>query len=253
MQDTEERKSGIQAIARAGSVLRALESNPSGIGLADLAQQVDLPKSTVHRLVAALTTEGLAQTGSGGAITLGAGITRLAAARRDTLVQDLHPLLERLGANLEETVDLAILDGATARFVDQVPAPQRLRAVSAVGESFPLHCTANGKALLAALPPDEALGLIPAELPRFTETTIITRDLLLADLKKVQEQGVAYDREEYTEGICATGAAVIGPDGRAVAAISVPVPAVRFHANEGAYAAAILEKAREAAHLLASN
>ena len=84
-------------------------------------------------------------------MTLGPLLERLAAATRLTLPERVRPALEQLRAELEETVDLAVLDGAQLRFVDQLPAPHRLRAVSAVGETFPLHCTANGKALLGLL------------------------------------------------------------------------------------------------------
>lgn len=77
---------------------------------------------------------------------------RLAAAARRTLPQLLRPVLEQLHGTLGETVDLAVLDGASVRFVDQLAATHRLRAVSAVGASFPLYRTANGKALLPRCP-----------------------------------------------------------------------------------------------------
>ena len=66
----------------------------------------------------------------------------------------VHPELVALSDRLKETVDLAVLSGDRVVFIDQVARPQRLQTVSAVGVSFPLHSTANGKALLATL--DEA-------------------------------------------------------------------------------------------------
>lgn len=241
---------GIQAIARAGSVLRALERSPEGLTLQELSAAVELPKSTVHRLVAALTTEELVGTAPGGRIRLGGGLARLGAATRQALGHDLMPVLQQLHSGLDETVDLAVLDGTVARFVEQLPAPHRLRAVSAVGAAFPLHCTANGKALLAALPEHEALALLPARLERFTPSTITRRDELIDHLAQIREAGVAIDREEHTEGICAVGAAILDAAGAPVAAISVPVPTPRFRGAENRYVEALTSAATAAAERL---
>lgn len=240
---------GVQAIARAGSVLRALEAAPAGLGLGELATAVELPKSTVHRLVQALADEDLVRTGAGGRIRLGPGLARLGAAAHDALADMLRLPLQDLRRDLDETADLAVLDGATVRFIDQAPAPHRLRAVSAVGSAFPLHCTANGKALLSALTEDEVRDLLPQQLPRFTPATITTRTALLAQLEQIRRTGVAVDREEHTEGISAV-AAVVRDDAGPVAAISVPVPTQRFTGNEQRYADAVLATADRASALL---
>jgi DNA-binding IclR family transcriptional regulator len=243
------REPGIQAIARAGSVLRALASRPEGIGLAELGRLVGLPKSTVHRLLVALAAEGLAEVDEGGRARLGGAVERLAAAGRPALAPRLRPLLEELSAELSETVDLAVLDGASVRFLDQVPGVQRLRAVSAVGGGFPLHCTANGKALLAAIEPASARSLLPARMARMTAKTLTSRAKLLEELERVRASGVAYDREEHTDGICAVGAAIYEPAG-VVAALSVPVPSARFDAVERDCAEAVTRAAAKASRLL---
>lgn len=238
----------MQAIARAGAILKALEAAPEGLGTSELAAATELPKSTVHRLVAALAEEDLVAQGSEGRARLGSGITRLAMAGREALGERLRPILLELRRRLDETVDLAVLDGASVRFVEQAPAPRRLRAVSAVGELFPLHCTANGKALLAAMPPARAADLLPARLERFTQHTIVSRADLLTELEQVRGRGAALDREEHTEGICAVGAVIFdGTD--AVAALSVPVPAQRFRGREDELTAAVRDAAEAARRL----
>jgi DNA-binding IclR family transcriptional regulator len=242
------RPGGVQAIARAARVLRALEVAPGGLGIGELAASVGLPKSTVHRLVQALAAEDLVST-SGGRVHLGAALARLGAATYGALASTLRPALETLRSDLDETADLAVLDGAGVRFIDQLAAPHRLRAVSAVGSSFPLHCTANGKALLAALDDERARDLLPARLERFTPMTITSRDDLIAQLAEVRSSGVAYDREEHTEGICAV-AAVVRDMGGPVAAISVPVPTQRFSGREPRYAEAVLKAAAAGSRLL---
>jgi DNA-binding IclR family transcriptional regulator len=177
-------------------------------------------------------------------------LVRLAAAARRTLPQLLRPVPEQLHGTLGETVDLAVLDGASVRFVDQLAATHRLRAVSAVGASFPLYRTANGKALLAALPDERALALLPPRLPRLTPATITSRAVLRSELQEIRRRGVAFGRQEHTEGICAVGAAVRDSSGP-VAAVSVPVPATRFRGREDLYADAdAVAAAAEQASLL---
>lgn len=243
------RPGGVQSIARAAAVLRALEGSPEGLGVTELAALTELPKSTVHRIVAALVEEELLARSSAGRIWLGPAIARLGAAAHEALAERLRPLLLQLRRELEETVDLSVLDGAAARFVDQVPAPHRLRATSSVGELFPLHCTANGKALLAALPIATAEALLPARPARLTPHTVVSRAELLEELERVRETGLAFDREEHTLGICAVGIAL--PTGESpAAAISVPVPAQRFEQVEGKVVAALADAAPRASDLL---
>lgn len=248
--DSDRSRQGVQAIARAATILRALEAAPQGLGISELATATQLPKSTVHRLVTALAAEQLASQDGEGRVRLGNAIARLGAASREALGEQLRPVLVDLRRRLDETVDLAVLDGAAVRFVDQVPAPRRLRAMSSVGELFPLHCTANGKALLATMPTERVEALLPARLERFTPQTIASRAKLLDELAQVRETGVAFDREEHTEGICAVGAAV-GEVDDPLAAISVPVPGPRFYGREEELAAAVREAAAAASKALA--
>lgn len=241
--DPESRRNGIQVVARVADVLRALAAAPDGLGLSELALAVGMPKSTVHRLVSALELEEFVTPGRSGRIHLGRGIARLGAATRDGVRDQVRPFLLRLHQQLEETVDLSVVEGGAARFIDHIPAPHRLRAVSAVGALFPLHCTANGKALLAAMPEEQVSAALPARLPGLTPKTITTRRELWDELAQVRSHGIAYDREEHTVGICAVGAVVCDPYGP-VAAISVPVPTQRFAGNESELARVLLETCR---------
>ncbi len=149
-QDT--RSGGIQVIARAAELLRVLQAHPGGLSQAEIGERVGMARSTVSRILNALEDEGLvASRGARGPYRLGPEITRMATTVRLGVVTEMHPFLTELSRELDETVDLSILDGDRADVVDQVVPPQRLRAVSAVGESFPAVLLRHGKALLAAL------------------------------------------------------------------------------------------------------
>lgn len=221
-------RQGIQVIARAAAVLRALESEPDGLSLAQIAERVGLARSTVQRIVGALAAEQLLIAASPTAgVRLGPALIRLASGANVDVEQLLRPTLVSLAQSLKETVDLSVLKGHSLVFIDQVPGAHRLRAVSAIGESFPLHCTANGKALLALLPGDEWLKHVDRNLAAATPNTITDINVLTRELQKVREKQIAFDREEHTEGISAVGCAFFDPYGRALA-ISIPVPTARF-------------------------
>ena len=221
-------KSQVQVIARAATILRALEDENIGLSLGQIAQRVQLARSTVQRIVAALETEKLVIAATpNGRVRLGPTITRLAASVRSDFIALARPYLERLSEELHETVDLSTVKKDHLVFIDQVIGPQRLRTVSAVGETFPLYCTANGKAYLAQLSDAGVEALIGRSYEPRTAKTLTRIDALLADLKAARRRGAAFDREEHTLGICAVGVAMQDPLGNAVA-ISVPVPTQRF-------------------------
>ena len=234
---TEER-SGIQVISRAARILAAIAGDREGVGLSELSRQVELPRSTVHRIVAALEAEDMVSSGPGGRMRIGPALIRLGAAERLDLRAEARPHLEALSERLEETVDLAVLEGDQVLFLDQVSASQRLRAVSAVGSLFPAYCTANGKALLAELPPKVVHDLLPGRLAARTPNTITSRAKLDAELKRIRADGVAVDREEHTLGICAVGATIRDSFGVEMA-ITVPLPAQRFAGREEEIATAL--------------
>jgi DNA-binding IclR family transcriptional regulator len=234
------RQPGIQVIQRAAAILDALHAADASLSLGQLARKTGLARSTVQRIVEALQHVGWVTPPSpAGGVLLGPGLTELAAAGgRPAQLAILHPHLERLSAELNETVDLSIRRHDRALFVDQVTADQRLRAVSAVGETFPLHCSANGKAMLATLPDPLIEPLIGSSFTPLTNRTITTLPALLGQLTEIRAAGVAYDREEHTTGICAVGSVVPTPDG-GYAAVSIPLPAQRFYGNEKSLAEAL--------------
>jgi DNA-binding IclR family transcriptional regulator len=234
-------KSGVQVIARAAAILRILEEDASGLSLGQIAQRTGLARSTVQRIVAALQTEKFVISASPtGRVMLGPALLRLAGAVRSDFVSLAQPLLSKLSNELRETVDLAVIRKDRLLFIDQVIGPQRLRTVSAVGESFPLYCTANGKAYLATLDDRAVEQLLGRSYEARTPNTITNLDDLLAELEVVRTTGVAFDREEHTQGVSAAGIALSDPLGNPLA-ISVPVPSQRFAEAEETIARRLLD------------
>jgi DNA-binding IclR family transcriptional regulator len=221
-------RSGIQVIARAAAVLRSLRQEPNGLSLGEIAKRVSLPRSTVQRIVAALGREELLMSASSRArVKLGPALVLLGAAADVGTEKIARPIMQELSRLADETVDLSILRADRAVFIEQIQGTQRLVAVSAVGKAFPLHCTANGKALLGLLAPERRASLLAGRLKRYTEATHTERSALVAELLEVETTDLAYDLEEHSVGICAIGTAFRDSLGREFS-LSIPVPAARF-------------------------
>jgi len=235
-------KAGIQVIARAAAILRALKDNQSEMTLGQIATAVGLPRSTVQRIVGALQTERLVMAhASGRGLRLGPEVSAMAQAARHNIVETCRLHLMDLTQDTGETADLSVMRGAGMIFLDQVPGTHRLRTVSSVGEVFPLTTTANGRACLARLPSDHARQLIEEEwarrgaafdMAKFEET-----------LATIRAERLAYDLDEHTAGISAIGIAFEDMIGD-LHAISVPVPSTRF----GDVRAKVEAALRKAAH-----
>jgi DNA-binding IclR family transcriptional regulator len=225
---TDSPKQSIQVITRAISVLRALEGEPDGLSLGQIAQRVSLARSTVQRIVDALRAEQFVISASPTAgVRLGPALIRLGASASVEFDHITRPIMAELSQVVGETVDLSVLKGNSAVFTDQIQGRHRLRAVSATGESFPLHCTANGKALLSVLSDDKLQRLLRMPLTRMTPNTITKPAELLKEIETCRRTGIAIDDEEHTEGISALGTGFLDPVGRAIA-LSIPVPTTRF-------------------------
>ena len=228
---------GIQVIARAAAILRALRENTSGMSLGQIAERVALPRSTVQRIVGALQAERLViSAGTGGSIRLGPEITALSEATHYSVADLCRLPISELSQRVSETVDLSVLRGPAMIFLDQIPSTQRLRTVSVVGGVFPLTMTANGRAVLATMDRDRARMLVEQEWQR--------RDIdgdwndYAAMLDRVAATGLAYDIDEHTAGISAIGAAFIDAIGE-FHAVSVPMPTTRFNDKRHAVEAAL--------------
>ncbi|TFY88284.1 IclR family transcriptional regulator [Pseudomonas kairouanensis] len=226
MSEQEEGASGKQVIARAASVLKALENQRSGLTLSQISKASGLPRTTVHRLVTALEAQQFVMSGSDG-VRLGPALVRLAASAHTDIISIARPFIEALGRTTRETVDLCVYRGHHSVLVDQYPSDRELRVVSALGTAFPIHCTAHGKAILAELPLDLLDSLLERRLDQRATNTIYDKDRLLEELAAIRDRGYAIDEQEHAEGVY--GISVFLRTGLSDHyAIAVAVPQLRY-------------------------
>lgn len=246
MTEDSKSKDGIQVIARAAAILRALKDTQTGLSLGQIAEKVALPRSTVQRIVAALIDERLLMATRAAGVRLGPELQSLAEAAKYNTVELCRPHLTALMQETGETVDLSTLRHGQMVFLDQVQGSHRLRAVSSVGEHFPLTSTANGRAVLSILPEDEVLTLARAEWAEGKGNL----PLLQARLALARKLGFAEDNDDHTEGISAVGFAFRDLAGEAFA-ISVPIPTSRFADQRTSVIAALLRLKTDLVQVLA--
>jgi IclR family acetate operon transcriptional repressor len=216
----------VQSLVRALSLLnRIAESPDDGATLTDLAQQVGLPPSTAHRLLLTLEQERYVRFSHDRRIwTVGvqAFVSGCAFIETRNLAALARPHMRRLMEESGETVNLAIEDQDEAVYLAQVECRQMMRVFARPGTRVLLHCSAVGKAMLAALPANEAEHILNQfELPQRTPHTITDVGQLMQQLTEVAERGYAVDDEEDPEGVAGIGACVLDRNGRPAGAISV--------------------------------
>lgn len=135
--------------------------------------------------------------------------------------------------------------------MDQYASPYVLRIVAHIGGRLPLHCTANGKALLASPSPEQKEAVLPDELQRLTVNTITDRGRLREEIQRIRLTGLSFDLEEYAEGVVAVGAFVRDAIGDVVSLAAV-VPMVRYRDDNESVVAAVAHTRDEAQAALLS-
>ncbi|WP_432171315.1 IclR family transcriptional regulator [Streptomyces sp. 1222.5] len=225
--------SAVQSVDRAVSVLEILARHGEA-GVTEIADELDVHKSTAFRLLGVLENRGLvAQAKDRGKYYLGAGVLRLAgaAAVRLDISQEGVPVCREVADELGETVNIAVLDDDAAVNIMQARGTASVTAQNWLGRRTPLHATSSGKVLLAHMPPTLREGLLARSLPRFTERTVTGATMLRAELEAVVEQGYGLTVEELELGLAAVAAPVRAHDGKVIAAISVSGPVYRLNAD----------------------
>lgn len=195
------KQGGIQVIARAAEVMRALGRNPQGLSLAAIAQMVDLPRSTVQRIINALADERLVEhVGPGGGVRLGPALGQLISQTQTDIITLTRPYLQELAKQLQESVCLSSLSGDRIYIIDRLVAERELRVVFPIGEHAPAYATAAGKVLLSEMPDAGIRALLREPLPQLTPKTLNLAQLF-KQLERVRQDKIANDLDECVEGV----------------------------------------------------
>ncbi|QND64532.1 IclR family transcriptional regulator [Mesorhizobium loti] len=223
----------VQSLLRGLSILEALAAfDVRGATLHEIAQRTGLSPSTAHRLLATFVEADYVTRGRDrSTYVLGHRIIAVAASvqQRTAHLRVLaRPYLEAVAQESGESAYLVALNGRSSVYIDQAEGTRVLRMTIRVGSTFPANTSASAKAILAFQNPDDALRLIFGQAKRYTRRTIVDAELFRADLQSTRERGYAIEREEVEDGVSCIAAPILGRNGMAVAAISVPGPTTRI-------------------------
>ncbi len=200
----------------------------TGLNFAAVVAKTGLPKSTAHRILKYLT--GIGYLSFVADTKMYRGTLKLAGLGAEVmsnfdLRQQVHPQLIQLHQETEHTCNMGIRSGSEGIFVDKIESRDfGIKLFSEVGKSFPLHCTAMGKVLLAHAAAAEIAAILSPPLQAYTEKTITDPLVLRKELATIKEHGYAIDWEEITRGVMCVAAPVFGIAAEITCAISMAFP-----------------------------
>lgn len=218
-----EPRGAVQSVDRAMALLVALGQAGRPLSVRELSALVSLPRPTVYRLLQTLQHHGATETTDSGYI-IGPRILWLAAQKLEqTELRSVgRPFLLDLRDQTGETVHMAVLEQGQVVYIDKVEGHGPMRMASAIGKIMPAHCTALGKAMLAHLAPNAVRAIVQRHgMPRRTQQTITSPDVLAAELEAIRSRGFSLDNVENEEGVRCAGAPVFDHLGRVAGAISI--------------------------------
>lgn len=203
-----------------------------GVTFSEIANHTGFPQSSCFRLLKELTESNyLIFDDKTRCYHLTMQVARLGAfvTEENELFKLLHPHLEKLRDDSDKTCNLGIMDNDRGMFLDVIYSRSNtIKLLSKIGASFPLHCTALGKVLLAYAEPLRKKKLLSMDLVPLTPRTIPNKIYLEEQLEKVLEDGYATEHEESTLGIHCFAAPVFDYTGGNVAAVSMACPYFDF-------------------------
>lgn len=221
----------VQSVSRAFTILKVLAHQPLGVGVSELARELDIHKSTVSRLLSTLEVENAVEKlPNGGGYRIASGLLDLIPQidQREYLISLLTPLLAELAGQVGEAVGLSVAAGDSSLTIKLIQSSHSIQVRDYTGEQFPLHVSSSGKHYLANWSTEKFEAYLGQQLDALTSESIIVPQILRARVAKVREQGYDWTFDEFEEGLAAVSAPLFNSNSRVVAAIYISGPRFRF-------------------------
>jgi DNA-binding IclR family transcriptional regulator len=237
-----------KAFVKGLRLLEALAQSDDARGISELAGELNLTKSNVHRLLATLQAHGYVfQSPRNSRYELSTKIWQLGTRviSRNTLIKVARPAMERLAEITRETVHLSVLEDIFVVYIDKIDGSHHVRAHTRLGSRAPAFTVASGKAMLTHKP-DEFLEQFRPHLKRYTQATRMTIEEIRKDVAQASAQGYATVLHgEWREGVAACACAIVGRSGHLAGAIGFTGPDTRIKRKQlKDYSIHVVEAAR---------
>jgi IclR family pca regulon transcriptional regulator len=228
-----------QSLERGLAILACFTPERPVLGIADIADELGMSRSTTHRYVITLVALGYLEQGASRKYRLGLRVTDLgmSALNSTGLREHSRPYLEELRQRTTYTVNLAVLDGPEILYVDRARSYRRgqnqIDLGLRLGSRLPAYCTSMGKLLLAYLPENEQKDLIgDMKLAKRAPNSITSKKALRSELEHVREEGFAVNDEELAPGLHSISAPVRSESNEVVAAVNMAAHASMISLEE---------------------
>lgn len=239
------------------SLLEAIATKDRMFSLQALAEEISIPKPTLHRMLQQLDVAGLlVRSADGRHYGTGARLRRLA---ENLLLNDIlhgarHAVLRHLVDEIGESCNLTALTGSEVIYLDRVETAAPLRFYLHPGSRVPAHCSASGKVFLSEMTPLQRQRLLAhAPLEAYTPKTLTNMAQLEAEIKQIKRQGFALDNEEFLPGLLCVAVLVPNASGRSNLCVAVQAPIMRLTLEKALHLLPALQRAAEALSQIEAN
>ncbi|MDZ5472028.1 IclR family transcriptional regulator [Bacillus sp. 31A1R] len=227
-----ERENMVKSVSRALDIITLVGMKKGGLGVTEIAKQIDINKSSVYRILSTLVQYGyIEQDQETGKYKLGYKFLEVSSRLLESidLRTEAKPLLQELGKYTNEVIHLVVYDQGEVVYIEKLEGNETLRMHSKVGKRAPIHCTAVGKSIIAHFPSNEVIDILERKgMPMHTDKTIVNIDTFMEELISVRQRGYALDLEENEYGITCIAVPIFDHLGKAVAAVSISGPTIRM-------------------------
>jgi len=231
MQNRKMKSAPVGVIGKVLRLLELLDRSPDGLSLKEVTALTRINKSTAHRFLSHLESEGYLFRSNQGLYMIGPKLTRLGtgASSQRALSEICRPVLDNVRRLTTETVNLAVLDGLDVLYIDILETSHRFRMVSEVGMRRPFYCTSLGKAIVANMDEQSQEKLFASiQFRQVTPSTVTNLAQLRQQFIHIRQQGFSIEEEEAVIGVRCLGSIIRGADGEIEGAISISGPTVRI-------------------------
>lgn len=227
-----QRENIVKSVSRALDIIMLVSMKKGGLGVTEIANQMDINKSSVFRILSTLVQYGyVEQVKETGRYKLGYTFLEISSRLLESmdLREEARPFLQELERETNEVIHLVVFDQGEVVYIEKLEGNEILRMHSKVGKRAPMHCTSVGKAILAHLPSAVVLDILERKgLPVHTDKTITDQETLIQELIHVRKKGYALDLEENEYGITCIAVPIFDHLGKVIAAVSISGPRIRM-------------------------
>lgn len=232
--EPDEKQNHVKSVMKAFMIMEELDKSGE-LSIRDLSDKMQMDKATVHRLVNTIKNAGYVDqdpeskkySNSMKLLAMGNRVMDKTGIKRIC-----RNYIEDLAAETGETVNLGVRVGNKIFYIDKLESSSTIKVGQSIGSNVPCYCSGLGKVILAFTEKNEVMDILDGiTFDKYTDHSIIDRELLMEELKEIKQKGYAVDDEEYVIGLVCIGAPILNYHGKPVAAISVSCPKYRYDEN----------------------